>query len=144
MAQLVKNLPAVQQTTLQFLGREDPLEKGQATHSRIHGLAWWLSWGRIRLQCGRPGFDPWIGNIPWRRKWQPLQYSRLENPVDGGAWSATAHGVAKIWTRLSDLFLSLFSGNSLAVQWLGLCALTAEGPGSVLGEGTKIPEAVRH
>ena len=25
-------------------------------------------WGR---QCGRPGFDPWIGNISWRRKWQP-------------------------------------------------------------------------
>ena len=25
----------------------------------------------IRLQCGRPGFDPWVGKIPWRRKWQP-------------------------------------------------------------------------
>ena len=25
--------------------------------------------GRIRLQCGRPGFDPWVGNIPWRRAW---------------------------------------------------------------------------
>ena len=23
------------------------------------------------LQCRRPGFNPWIGNIPWRRKWQP-------------------------------------------------------------------------
>ena len=23
------------------------------------------------LQCGRPGFDPWIGKIPWRRKWEP-------------------------------------------------------------------------
>ena len=23
------------------------------------------------LQCGRPGFDPWVGNILWRRKWQP-------------------------------------------------------------------------
>ena len=23
------------------------------------------------LQCGRPGFDPWVGNIPWRRPWQP-------------------------------------------------------------------------
>ena len=22
-------------------------------------------------QCGRPGFDPWVGKIPWRRKWQP-------------------------------------------------------------------------
>ena len=32
----------------------------------------------------------------------PLQYSCLENPVDGGAWWATVHGVAKSQTRLSD------------------------------------------
>ena len=25
----------------------------------------------VCLQCGRPGFDPWVGKIPWRRKWQP-------------------------------------------------------------------------
>ena len=38
MAQTVKNLPAVQETWAQSLGREDPLEKGMATHSSI--LAW--------------------------------------------------------------------------------------------------------
>ena len=32
----------------------------------------------------------------------PLQYSSLENPMDGGAWWAAVHGVAKSWTRLSD------------------------------------------
>ena len=32
----------------------------------------------------------------------PLQYSCLENPTDGGAWWATVHGVAKSQTRLSD------------------------------------------
>ena len=32
----------------------------------------------------------------------PLQYSCLENPMDGGAWQATVHGVAKSRTRLSD------------------------------------------
>ena len=32
----------------------------------------------------------------------PLQYSCLENPVDGGAWSAIVHGVAKSRTRLND------------------------------------------
>ena len=36
----------------------------------------------------------------------PFQYSCLENPMDGGAWWATVHGVAKSWTRLSD-FTSL-------------------------------------
>ena len=44
VAQLVKNLPAMQETPIQFLGQEDPLEKGQATHSSILGLPWWLSW----------------------------------------------------------------------------------------------------
>ena len=32
----------------------------------------------------------------------PLQYSCLENPMDGGAWWAAVHGVAKSWARLSD------------------------------------------
>ena len=81
---------------------------------------------KICLQCRRPGFDLWVGRIPWRREWQhspvffpgeshgqrsqegcgpwdgkeldtteqltgegngnPLQYSCLENPVDGGVW----------------------------------------------------------
>ena len=27
--------------------------------------------GRVCLQCRRPGFDPWAGNIPWRREWLP-------------------------------------------------------------------------
>ena len=40
IAQLVKNLVAVQETPVRFLGREDPLEKGRATHSSI--LAWRL------------------------------------------------------------------------------------------------------
>ena len=26
----------------------------------------------VCLQCGRPGFDSWVGKIPWRRKWQPI------------------------------------------------------------------------
>ena len=38
----------------------------------------------------------------------PLQYCCLENPMDGGAWWDTVHGVAKSWTRLSN-FTFLFS-----------------------------------
>ena len=37
----------------------------------------------------------------WRRASSPLQYSCLENPMDRGAWRATAHVVTKSWTRLS-------------------------------------------
>ena len=43
-AQLVKNPPAMQETWVQFLGREDLLEKGYATHSSVLGLPLWLSW----------------------------------------------------------------------------------------------------
>ena len=42
MAQMVKNLPAVQETQVRSLGHEDPLEKGMATHSSI--LAWRTPW----------------------------------------------------------------------------------------------------
>ena len=42
VAQLVKNLPAKQETLVQFLGWEEPLEKGKATHSSI--LAWRIPW----------------------------------------------------------------------------------------------------
>ena len=43
IAQLVKNPPAMQETPVQFLGQEDPLEKGQTIHSNILGLPLWLS-----------------------------------------------------------------------------------------------------
>ena len=37
----------------------------------ILGLPWWLRGYSVCLECGRPGFDPWVGKIPWRRKWHP-------------------------------------------------------------------------
>ena len=54
-AQLVKNLPAVQETWVRSLGLEDPLEKEMATHSSI--LAWKISWTQ------EPGglCSPWGG-----------------------------------------------------------------------------------
>ena len=39
----------------------------------------------------------------------PLQYSCLENPMDGGAWWATVHGIAESWTRLSDFTFTFHS-----------------------------------
>ena len=42
IAQSVKNLPAMRETQVQFLGREDPLEEEMATHSNI--LAWRIPW----------------------------------------------------------------------------------------------------
>ena len=50
VAQIIKNLPAMQQTWVLSLGQEDPLEKGMATHSSI--FAWRIPWteGPVRLQ----------------------------------------------------------------------------------------------
>ena len=34
-------------------------------------LPWWLSGEESACQCRRLGFSPWVGKMPWRRKWQP-------------------------------------------------------------------------
>ena len=47
-----------------------------------------------------------LGIFPGEGNGNPLQYSCLENPKDGGAWCATVHGVAKSWTGLSDFMLT--------------------------------------
>ena len=52
--------------------------------------------------AGDLGSIPGSGRSPGEGNGNPLQYSCLENPMDGGAWWATVHGVAKNWTRLSD------------------------------------------
>ena len=45
---------------------------------RAPGLPWWLSWWRICMHCGRPGFRPWVGVLR-RRERCPPQHSCLEN-----------------------------------------------------------------
>ena len=63
----------------------------------------WLSGRKSALRCKsrrRQGFDPWVRKIPWRRKWQPFQYSCWDSPMNRGAWWATVYGVAKNWTWL--------------------------------------------
>ena len=52
--------------------------------------------------AGDPGSIPRLGRSPGEGNGNPLQYSCLENSMDGGAWWATVHGVAKSWTRLSN------------------------------------------
>ena len=56
--------------------------------------------------AGDLGSIPGSGRPPGEGNGNPLQYSCMENPMDGGAWWATVHGVAKSRTRLSD-FTSL-------------------------------------
>ena len=78
VAQRLKRLPPIQETRVPSLGREDPLEEKMAAHPSI--LAWRSPWTEepggsdskeFACQCGRPRFEPWVGNIPWRREWLP-------------------------------------------------------------------------
>ena len=55
MTQLVKNLPVMWETWVQSLGREDPLEKGKATHFSI--LAWRIPWSIQSRGLQRVGHD---------------------------------------------------------------------------------------
>ena len=73
---------------LTFIGHEVTIKKSVCVHIHTHiyihiGLPWWLSWSRIHLQSGRPGFSPWVGKIPWRRE-------RLPTPV---FWPGEFHGL---------------------------------------------------
>ena len=52
---------------------------------------------------GHLGSIPGLGRSPGEGNGNPLQYFCLENPMDGGAWWATVHGVAKSQTWLRDL-----------------------------------------
>ena len=52
--------------------------------------------------AGDPGSKPGSGKSLGKGNGNPLQFSSLENPMDGGAWWATVHGVGKSQTRLSE------------------------------------------
>ena len=55
MTQTRKNLPAMQETQIRFLGQEDPLEKGMAIHFNI--LAWKIPWTEKSGGLQRVGHD---------------------------------------------------------------------------------------
>ena len=68
--------------------------------------------------AGDLGSIPGLGRSPGEGNGNPLQYFCLENPMDGGAWSATVHGVAKSQTQLND-----FTHTHLTVLWVQKCNL---------------------
>ena len=95
--------------------------------------------------AGDPGSIPELGRSPGEGNGNPIQYSCLENPKDGGAWQATVHGVAKSLTRLSDFtftfLLAGFPGGSISKE--SACNTrdlgVIPGSGSFLGEGNGNP-----
>ena len=68
------------------------------------GLPIWFSSKESTCQSRRhrrPRFDPRVGKIPWRRKWQPTPVFLPGEFHNRGAWWTAVHEVAESWTRLS-------------------------------------------
>ena len=102
IAQLVKNLPAMQETPVGFLGWEDPLKKGQDIHSSIMGFP------VTQMVKNPPAMqETWVQSLGWQ---DPLEEGMATHssilpwriPMDIGAWRATVHGVTKSRTRLHN------------------------------------------
>ena len=79
VAQMVKNLPAMQETQVRSLGQEDPLEKGKATHPSI--LAWRIQWteepgGLQSVGLQRVGHD-WATNTTKHYYYLPVRFDSL-------------------------------------------------------------------
>ena len=85
-----------------------PLRDGRGRGLITAGLALWKlgfpGGSEVKASAwnaGDPGSIPELGISPGEGNGNPLQYSCLENPMEGGAWWAAVHGVAKSQTRLS-------------------------------------------
>ena len=94
IAQLVKNLPAMQETPVQFLRWEDPIPV-------FLGFPYGSAGKESTCNAGDMGSIPGLGRSPGEGKGYPLQYSGLGNSMD---W--IVHGVAKSRTRLSDFHVT--------------------------------------
>ena len=112
------------------------------------GLPWWLRWQRICLQCRRPGFDPWVGKIPWRRAWQPTPVflpgeSRGQRSLGGyGPWGLQTVGRDLATNTLTSGFIYTTLVQCRVLLEVSLVTLT-EGkcwPFSCEGNSHLIPE----
>ena len=97
IAQLVKNLPAVQEILVRFLSREDPWKRDRLPTPVFLGFPCGSAGKESTYNSGDLGSIPGLRKSPGEGKGYPLQYSGLENSMD-----SIVHGVEKSWTRLSD------------------------------------------
>ena len=96
-AQLVKNLPAMQETPVRFLGQENPLEKDRLPTPVFLGFLCGSADNESSCKAGDLSSIPVLKRCPGEGKGYPLQYSGLENSMD-----CIVHGAAKSRTRLSN------------------------------------------
>ena len=70
-------------------------------YEHLLGLPWWLTGKEFACQCWRHGFDPWVGKIPWRRKWQPIPIF-FPGKSHGQRSLMGSHGIAKSRARFGE------------------------------------------
>ena len=94
----------MQETLVQFLGQEDPLEKGFLDFPGVSDNKESACSDSKESACnaGDLGSIPGLGRSPGGGHGKPPQYSCLENPMDRVVWQATVRRVTKSWSRLSD------------------------------------------
>ena len=100
VAQLVKNPPAMQETLVQFLGREDPLRNRLPTPVFL-GFRGGSDGKESAWNEGDPGSIPGWGRPLAEGVATHSSILAWRIPMDGGAWRATVHGVAKSQMQLS-------------------------------------------
>ena len=95
----------------------------EAWHAAVHGVTksrtwlsdwteliwnqrwhpWWLSSKESAFQCKRYGFNPWVGKIPWRRKWQPTPvFLPGKSHGQRSLVGCSPRGLKRVKTWLSD------------------------------------------
>ena len=77
--------------------------------------SWFPRWHRSKesayqcLRCKRQGFNPWVGKIPWRRKWQPTPPVFLPGKSHGQrSLGTTVHGVSESGTTVHTAHTAIF------------------------------------
>ena len=104
VARLVKNLSAMQETPVRFLGREDPLEKGETTHSVFLGFPGGSAGKGSACDAGDPGSIPGLGRSPGEGHGYPPTPVFLPGESHGqrSLMGYSLYGVVKSWTPLSN------------------------------------------
>ena len=62
----------------------------------LQQILYHLSHQGLYLQCRRLQFDPWVGEIPWRREWLPTPVFLPGDSIDREAWRAAVHGITRV------------------------------------------------
>ena len=116
VAQMVKNLPAMQETPVWFLGREDPWRRDRLPTPVFLGFPGGSDSKRIHLQCGKPGFDPWVGKIPWRRAWQPTPvFLPGESPWTEEPGGLQSTGLQRVGHNWATKHINVINLNNLKI-----------------------------